>query len=411
MPKSPRKEAIHVNTAGHPRDPSLEVKMDALHRCFELGESIRSVSEEIGYTRASIYAWRKKYLRGGIAALKNDKNIPPDTLKEGNTPAPANEIEQLHAQMQDMQMEIDILKETINLLKKDPGIDQSALRNREKAVIVDALKNKYPLPSLLKRVSLSKSSYYYQEDKYSSIRRRVTESFLENAERYGYRRIYGLLKREGTTLSEKVVRRIMREEGLEVKTRKRRRYSSYQGEISPPAPNVLKRDLHADKPNEKWLTDITGFSLPAGKVYLSPILDCFDGLVVCWTVGTSPDAALVNGMLDQAVSKLGKGEHPVIHPDRGCHYRWPGWISRMDQAGLERSMSKKGCSPDNPACEGLFGRLKNEMFYSRDWTGVSIREFIDILNEYLVWYNEKRIKTSLGNMSPRKYRQNLGLAA
>lgn len=82
-------------------------------------------------------------------------------------------------------------------------------------------------------------------------------------------------------------------------------------------------------------------------------------------------------MLAQAVSKLG------IHSDRGCHYRWPGWISRMDQ----RSMSKNGCSPDNSACEGLFGRLKNEMFYSRDWTGVSIREFIDILNEYLVWYN------------------------
>ena len=242
MPKSPRKEAIHANTAEHPRNPSLEVKMDALRRCFELGESIKSVSEEIGYTRASIYAWRKKYLRGGTAALKNDKNIPPDTLKEGNTPAPANEIGQLYAQMQDMQMEIDILKETINVLKKDPGIDQSALRNREKAVIVDALKNKYPLPFLLKRLSLSKSSYYYQEatfhqeDKYSSIRRRVTELFRENAERYGYRRIYGLLKREGTTLSEKVVRRIMREEGLEVKTKKKRKYSSYQGEISPPVP-------------------------------------------------------------------------------------------------------------------------------------------------------------------------------
>ena len=99
----------------------------------------------------------------------------------------------------------------------------------------------------------------------------------------------------------------MREEGLEVKTRKRRKYSSYQGEISPPAPNVLKRDFHADKPNEKWLTDITEFSLPAGKVYLSPILDCFDGLVVCWTVGTSPDAALVNGMLDRQYPNWGKG--------------------------------------------------------------------------------------------------------
>lgn len=118
IPKSPRKELVCTNTASHPRNPSLEVKMDALHRCFELGESIKSVSEEIGYTRASIYAWRKKYLRGGASALKNDKNILPDTLKEGNTLTPVNEIEQLHAQMQDMQMEIDILKETINVLKK-----------------------------------------------------------------------------------------------------------------------------------------------------------------------------------------------------------------------------------------------------------------------------------------------------
>ena len=174
---------------------------------------------------------------------------------------------------------------------------------------------------------------------------------------------------------------------------------------------MLERDFHADRPNEKWLTDITEFVLPAGKVYLSPIVDCFDGMVPCWTIGTSPDAALVNRMLDQAISGLGRGEHPLIHSDRECHYRWSGWISRMEQARLERSMSKKGCSPDNSACEGLFGRLKNEMFYNRDWAGVSIQEFIDILNEYLVWYNEKRIKISLGNMNPKEYRQSLGLAA
>lgn len=201
----------------------------------------------------------------------------------------------------------------------------------------------------------------------------------------------------------------MQEEYLGVKAKKRRKYSSYQGEISPSVPNVLERDFHADRPNEKWLTDITEFALPAGKVYLSPIVDCFDGMVPCWTIGTSPAAALVNRMLDQAISGLEKGERPLIHSDRGCHYRWPGWISRMEQAGLERPMSKKGCSPDNSACEGLFGRLKNEMFYNRDWAGVSIQEFIDILNEYLIWYNEKRIKISLGNMSPREYRQSLGL--
>ena len=176
-------------------------------------------------------------------------------------------------------------------------------------------------------------------------------------------------------------------------------------------PNTVNRDFHSEKPNEKWLTDITEFAIPAGKVYLSSVVDCFDGMLPYWTISTKPDAALVNDMPDGAISQLGEEEHPIIHSDRGCHYRWPGWISRMEKAGLERSMSQKGCYPDNSACEGLFGRLKNEMFYNRDWTGVSIQEFIDILNEYLVWYNEKRIKISLGNMSPLEYRRSLGLAA
>ena len=83
----------------------------------------------------------------------------------------------------------------------------------------------------------------------------------------------------------------------------------------------------------------------------------------------------------------------------------------MNEAGLTRSMSKKGCSPDNAACEGFFGRLKNEMFYHRSWTGVSMEEFITVLDEYLHWYNEKRIKMSLGAMSPLEYRKNLGLVA
>lgn len=349
--------------------------------------------------------------------MANDKNIQPDTLKAG-TPLqpPDTEIEQLRAQMQDMQLEIDILKETINVLKKDPGIDMASLKNREKAVMVDALKDKHSLPVLLERLGLSKSSYYYQEtamrreDKYDGARRRISELFHENKGRYGYRRIYGLLKREGIVFSEKVVRRIMREDELSVKTKRRRKYSSYQGEVPPAVPNVIQRDFHADRPNEKWLTDITEFAIPAGKVYLSPIVDCFDGMLPCWTISTAPDSCLVNTMPDRAVAQLQEGEHPIIHSDRGCHYRWPGWIERMEKAVLERSMSKKGCSPDNSACEGLFGRLKNEMFYNRDWSGVSIREFIDILDAYLVWYNEKRIKTSLGNMSPKEYRQSLGLA-
>ena len=87
--------------------------------------------------------------------------------------------------------------------------------------------------------------------------------------------------------------------------------------------NLVNRDFHADKPNEKWLTDITEFSIPSGKVYLSPVIDCFDGMPVSWRMGVSPNANLVNAMLRDAVSTLNPEEKPMIHSDRGCHYRWP----------------------------------------------------------------------------------------
>lgn len=217
--------------------------------------------------------------------------------------------------------------------------------------------------------------------------------------------------REGTRVSEKVIRRIMAVSGLVVFGKKKRKYSSYRGENAPSADNLIERDFHADAPNVKWVTDITEFMIPAGKVYLSPIVDCFDGLLTSWSIGTSPDAELVNSMLDRATETLKKGEHPLVHSDRGCHYRWPGWIARMEKAGLKRSMSKKGCTPDNAACEGFFGRLKNEMFYNRSWMGIEIDEFIKILHEYLIWYNEKRIKLSLGAMSPLEHRRNIGYAS
>ncbi|HML37717.1 MAG TPA: IS3 family transposase [Bacillota bacterium] len=415
FPKKPRKVREIINTQDHPLNPSAEVKLEALRRCFEQGESVKSVAEDIGYTKSSIFAWRKKYLREGAAALMNEKVIKRSPLKEGSTSSD-KEIAELKAQLFDMQLEIDILKETITVLKKDPGADRTALKNREKAVIVGALKNRYSLPLLLKKMKLARSCWYYQQkalsrpDKYSVLRKSVKKLFKENKERYGYRRIWGLLLREGAQVSEKVVRRIMKQEELTVNIRRRRKYDSYQGEISPAPENVIERDFHADKPNRKWLTDITEFAIPAGKIYLSPIVDCFDGLLPSWTIGTHPDSGLVNTMLDEATAQLNADEHPVIHSDRGGHYRWPGWIERMEKAGLPRSMSKKGCSPDNSACEGFFGRVKNEMFYNRDWSGISIEEFKDTLNAYLLWYNEKRIKVSLGNMSPKEYRQSLGLA-
>ena len=296
------------------------------------------------------------------------------------------------------------------------GNNLKEFSNQEKAMVIIALRDKYPVKRILEVFDMAKSSYCYQqkqikkENKIVKIKERIKILFFENHKRYGYRRIHLLLKREGIIISEKIVRSIMKEENLIVRIIRQKKYSSYLGEISPAVPNEIQRDFHADKPNKKWLTDITEFKIGEGKVYLSPIIDCFDGMPITWTVGTSPNAELVNTMLDNAIVLLKENEHPIVHSDRGCHYRWSGWIQRMDEAGLTRSMSKKGCSPDNSACEGFFGRMKNEMFYSEKWDKISIEEFISIINQYMQWYRDKRIKLSLGGLSPMEYRRSLGIA-
>ena len=126
----------------------------------------------------------------------------------------------------------------------------------------------------------------------------------------------------------------MKSEHLRVYVPRIKRFSSYQGEISPDVPNLLQRNFHADRPNQKWLTDITEFSIPSGKVYLSPVIDCLDGLPVAWTVGTHPDEQLVNEMLLKATAQLKPGQHPIIHSDRGAHYRWTKWIALTESAGF-----------------------------------------------------------------------------
>lgn len=171
----------------------------------------------------------------------------------------------------------------------------------------------------------------------------MAEIFEENYCCYGYRRLHAMLRINNRFISEKVVRRLMAEEQLVVKRTRRRRYNSYCGEIGPAPENLLTRDFSSCSPNEKWLTDITEFQLPAGKVYLSPVIDCFDGQVVSWSIGTRPDATLVNTMLDDAIGTLSANDKPVIHSDRGGHYRWPGWLDRINTSGLIRSMSRKGC--------------------------------------------------------------------
>jgi transposase InsO family protein len=178
------------------------------------------------------------------------------------------------------------------------------------------------------------------------------------------------------------------------------------GETGPAAPNPLERDFHAVVPGVKLLTDITEFALADGKPCLSPVVDCCDGKVLTYTMGGHP---VVNTMLVQFRDVLPEGARPTIHSDQSCHYQWPGWIRLMKEYKWKRSMSRKGCPPDNSACEGFFGRLKNEMFHSHDQRGVTVDGFRKTLARYIEWYNATRIKRSLGSRSPDQYRRSPGL--
>ena len=233
----------------------------------------------------------------------------------------------LKKQVYQLKMEKELLERAAVLIKKDMGINLTKLPNREKTILVDAMRARYSLKALLQQLKLPKSCYFYHRkhlampDKYEEKGSLLVKIFQENDARYGYRRMYVELKNKGILLSEKVVRRLMREEQLFVRIVRKKKYNSYAGEIIPAVPNLLQRNFKAEKPNEKWLTDISEFHIPSGKVYLSPIIDCFDGAVVSWIISTQPNADLVNTMFDNALETLAVRDRPIIHSDRGAHYR------------------------------------------------------------------------------------------
>ena len=315
------------------------------------------------------------------------------------------DVERQRREKKELDIEIAIRKGALELLGKEPGADPENLTNQEKAILVKQTSEKLGVTAgrLLPMVGIARSTYHYQikamdrPDKDAWLLPLVEEAFENSKRRYGYKRIHLELKGMGVRVSAKRVMRLTAGHGLAPLFRSAKRYGSYKGELTKAPANLVNRDFHAERPNMLWVTDLTEFSIPAGKACLSPVIDCYDGLPVAWTIGTSPNAALANGMPADACSTLGDGEKPIIHSDCGCHYRWPEWICICRDNNLTRSMSAKGCSPDNAAAEGFFGRLKQEFFHKRSFAGVSMDGFINMLDDYMVWYRDKRIKTEFGH--------------
>lgn len=184
-----------------------------------------------------------------------------------------------------------------------------------------------------------------------------------------------------------------------------RKYRSYKGEIGKIANNMLNRNFTANKPNKIWLTDITEFKLPNTnrKIYLSPILDLYNSEIISFTIGFNPTIELTNKALDLALKGKKDLNELIIHSDQGFHYQHSSWVNKLEQLNITQSMSRKGNCLDNSPMENFFGVMKQEMFYGEQFT--SIDDLIKEIKDYIIWYNQYRIKKKLKGLSPVNYRQ------
>ena len=239
-------------------------------------------------------------------------------------------------------------------------------------------------------------------DKYEAAKAEITAIYHENKGRYGYRRITIELRNRNILLNHKTVQRLMKELGLVCRVRMKK-YHSYKGETGKIAPNLLNRDFHAEKPNQKWVTDVTEFSLFGEKLYLSPILDLCSRDLVSYTISDRPVLNMVTTMLEKAFEKIPDGTGLILHSDQGWQYQHKQYQRMLQKKGIQQSMSQKGNCLDNAVVENFFGLLKSELLYLQEFE--SMEHFKQELIEYLDYYNNRRIKATLKGLPPALHRQ------
>jgi len=254
---------------------------------------------------------------------------------------------------------------------------------------------------------MARSSYYYHqkrynlEDKYRVIKQLISKIYHRHKGRYGYRRITLEINKRGFVINHKTIYKLMGELGLKSRIRAKR-YKSYKGQIGETAPNILQRNFKTIKPNQKWATDITEFKVFKDKLYLSPIIDLFNGEIISYELSEKPNFKQVVSMLKKAFKEIPNQTDLILHSDQGWQYQMKQYQRLLQEKGITQSMSRKGNCLDNAVIENFFGILKSELFYLNKYKSIS--KLKTDIKEYINYYNRDRIKLNLNGMSPIEYR-------
>ena len=255
---------------------------------------------------------------------------------------------------------------------------------------------------------MARSSFYYHikhspsADKYKGLKDCISSIFHQHKGRYGYRRVTLELRKEYPTINHKTVKKLMDELNLKCTVRKVK-YRSYKGDVGKTAPNLLNRDFSADRPYQKVATDVTQINIGSSKLYLSPVLDMFDGEILSYVISDSPNLKMVMDMLKQLYEKIDIPKGMLMHSDQGWHYQHSAYQRSLKSHHIVQSMSRKGNCLDNSMMENFFGIMKSELLYANKYTSMEL--FIEELKKYIDYYNNSRIKLRLNGMSPVEYRE------
>lgn len=265
----------------------------------------------------------------------------------------------------------------------------------------------HPLEELLDLAKLPRSTFYYRQkaamrpDRHAALKEAIKAIFDSHKGRYGYRRVTAQLRRLGQCVNHKTVQSLMAGMGLKSLVRPKK-YRSYRGEAGRTAPDLLQRQFSADSANRKWVTDVTEFSLAGDKLYLSPVMDLYNGEIVAFETARRPRFKLVDNMLTKAFARLGEDERPILHSDQGWQYQMSAFQRRLEGRGLAQSMSRKGNCLDNAPMESFFATLKSELFHPATFD--TVQNLDDAITDYIDYYNHRRIKLKLKGLSPVQYR-------
>lgn len=279
----------------------------------------------------------------------------------------------------------------------------------------------YPIGLLCKFGGISRAAYYKWLNREIPAHETENQRIADKIEKIhaaspdkGYRRIRDELERyHGIKANDKRILRICRKRGIKSTIKYKNRGCTRQAK-NPQyiAENLLNREFTAEMPNEKWLTDVTEFHYYTGmekhKVYLSAILDLYDRRIVSYIIGDSNNNALVFDTFDDAV-RVNPDAHPLFHSDRGFQYTNRTFHSKLEAAGMKQSMSRVAKCIDNGPMEGFWGILKRERYYGKRFT--SRESVVEMIEDYINYYNNKRLQRNLGVLTPMEKHNNYLLAA